>query len=246
MAKKRKHIATGCLFWASLVIVLAIAAIAARDPIEKAFGKLFNGKTTVVVKPLSDKEKAVESQPSESPQKPSTSAQSFGKPSEESQPKPAVSPQTEPSKTPEEKPVVRKTRLFFASVDTSGKFVLKGVIRPIPASDSPLRDTLQSLLSGPTSQEVNMGLLSMIPPDTRLQNVAVRGDIAYIDFSESFRFNTHGREGLDTQLKQIVFAATEFPTVKKVQILIEGKKVQYLGPEGIRIDAPLGRQSFPN
>ena len=66
----------------------------------------------------------------------------------------------------------------------------------------------------------------------------MRGDVAYVDFSESFRFNSLGIDGMKAQLRQVVYAATEFPTVKKVQFLIEGKKVDYLGTEGVRINEP--------
>jgi len=255
MARKKKHFAAGCLFWSSLVIVLAIAAIAAREPIEKAFASIFGQKPTVTVTPLSDKA-AAESPPSNektapsatvtipSESTPSTPAGGVSKPAADSRTSSPEAPSEKP-KTPEEKPVVRKTILFFTGVDANGKLILKSAIRTIPTSDSPLKDTLLAMIAGPTSQEVNLGLISMIPSTTRLIGVIVRGDVAYIDFSEGFRFNTHGREGLDAQLKQVVYAATEYPTVKKVQILIEGKKVEYLGPEGIRINEPLGRQSFP-
>jgi spore germination protein GerM len=118
------------------------------------------------------------------------------------------------------------------------------VVRSIPASDSPLRDTLQALLNGPSSQELNLGLVSMIPAGAVLRGVVVRGDTAEIDFSESFRFNAQGVAAMTAQVRQIVYAATEFPNVRNVQILIEGRKVTYLGTEGVRIDAPLSRASF--
>ena len=56
---------------------------------------------------------------------------------------------------------------------------------------------------------------------------------AYLDFSEAFRFNSLGKEGLSAQLQQVVYSATEFSTVKRVQILLEGKTADYLGPEGL-------------
>ena len=46
---------------------------------------------------------------------------------------------------------------------------------------------------------------------------------------------------MNAQLRQVVYAATEFPSVKSVQILIEGTKVRYLGTEGMRMDTPLSR-----
>lgn len=145
---------------------------------------------------------------------------------------------------PTKAPAARKARLFFASVDETGAIAVKSVIRPIPASDSPLRDTLEALVKGPTSQELNLGLVSMIPAGASLRGVVMRGDTAEVDFSESFRFNAQGVEAMTAQLRQVVYAATEFPSVKRVQVLIEGRKVTYLGTEGVRLDAPLSRASF--
>jgi spore germination protein GerM len=41
-----------------------------------------------------------------------------------------------------------------------------------------------------------------------------------------------------------VWTATEFPNVVTVQVLIEGRRVDYLGSEGIWIGGPLGRDSL--
>ena len=116
--------------------------------------------------------------------------------------------------------------------------------REIPQSDSPLRDALESLLAGPDAGDRAQGLASSIPPDTRLLSVTVKDRIATVNLSESFRFTASGVEGLAAELRQVVATATEFPTVDKVQILIEGKKVQYLGTEGVRIDEPLDNASL--
>ncbi len=134
--------------------------------------------------------------------------------------------------------------MFFAAVDENGAISVKSVIRSIPASDSPLRDSLVALLKGPTSQELNLGLVSMIPTAAVLKGVTVRDDTAVVDFSESFRFNAQGIEAMNAQLRQVVYAATEFPIGQQVQVLIEGRKVTYLGTEGVRIDQPLSRASF--
>ncbi len=224
----------GCLFWLCLLAIVVAVGYAARAQLADTFNRLVGGKVQadshpaaprVTVKPLPDSAVA--------PEAPAQTQKTAS---------PAVTrPQTAPQS---EKPAIRKTRLFFLSVDQAGAVSMKGVIRPIPQSDSPLRDALETLLKGPTAQEINLGLLTMIPSGTALRAVTVKGDIAYIDFSESFRFNSLGIEGMKAQLRQVVYLATEFPTVKKVQFLIEGKKVDYLGTEGVRIDQPLSRASF--
>ena len=115
--------------------------------------------------------------------------------------------------------------------------------RSIPVSDSPMTDVIQALINGPTAEEKNRGLISLIPPAARILSATVRGDTAYISFSEDFQYNTYGVEGYAGQLRQIIFTVTEFPNVKSVQILIEGNRVDYLG-EGVWIGSPLSRDSL--
>jgi spore germination protein GerM len=71
--------------------------------------------------------------------------------------------------------------------------------------------------------------------------VRIEGNTALISFNEEFQYNSLGREGCEAQLKQIVWTATEFPNIHNVQILINGKKVDFLS-EGINVTYPIGRQ----
>jgi spore germination protein GerM len=106
-----------------------------------------------------------------------------------------------------------------------------------------MQDVLNVILAGPSADELNRGILNLIPQNTRLLSAAVRGNTAYISFSENFMFNTFGVEGYVAQLRQIVWTVTEFPNVNDVQILIDGRRLDYLG-EGIWIGSPINRQSF--
>ena len=139
---------------------------------------------------------------------------------------------------------LRRSRLFFVLVDSDGSISLEPIVRPVHYMDSPLTDTLQTLLKGLSSDEISDGLLSLVPAGTSLHGVAVRDRTAFIDFNESFRFNPFGEEGYISQLKQIVYTATEFHTVEMVQILINGDKIAYLGPESPFIGDPLTRNSL--
>jgi spore germination protein GerM len=138
----------------------------------------------------------------------------------------------------------RQARLFFIAVQPDGEIQLKSVIRPVKYTDAPLTSTIEALLAGPTPAEVNQGLLSLVAPEARLRRAQVKDGTAYLDFSESFRFNSLGKEGLAAQLQQVVYSATEFSTVKRVQILLEGQTADFLGPEGLFIGKPLSRDSF--
>jgi germination protein M len=239
-----RHRGLGFLFWVCLAAVVVAVAVAARGPLKTAFSQL-QGKPApasparegprVTVAPLTSSERSAGSDAALPAARPSAPA--------------AAQPSAQQPSVPEkpstvERPSVRKARLFFTSVDQAGRIDLKSVIRAIPASDSPLKDTLETLLKGPTAQELNLGLVSMIPTDARLRSVVVKDDTAVIDFSEGFRFNSQGLDAMDAELRQVVYAATEFPSVRKVQIRIEGQTVRYLGTEGMRLDQPLTRDSF--
>lgn len=157
---------------------------------------------------------------------------------------PANAPAQPDASPPPRVPSARQRRLFFAAVSDAGDIAVIGVMRTVDDTASPLTETLRTLFAGPEPSEASQGLITMIPPAVTLNRVYVSERIAYIDVSESFRFNPLGREGLDAQLQQIVFSATEFPGVEMVQILIDGRRVEFLGPEGAYIGKPIGRATF--
>jgi spore germination protein GerM len=133
--------------------------------------------------------------------------------------------------------------VYFTKIDTDGAILRTRVMRKFPASDSPMLDSLGALLAGPSAGEKRQGLMSLIPQGTRVLSATVRGSTAYISFSEEFQYNTFGVEGYAAQLKQIVWTVTEFSNVTDVQILIEGRRVDYLG-EGIWIGSPVNRDTL--
>ena len=270
MAHKRNTL--GCLFYIALVLLALVIFLFNRSRVQEViektgFTKLFERRkpapVEVVVEPPVRTDNGArtgsEAQTGNEAQKESGAKPQPAAPQAVPQQEVVVSVDRAPQKPPPQtsksgsggssqpaKPAskTRQARLFFIAVDSGGSIQLKGVIRPVEYVDAPLTSTLQALLKGPTPTEVNQGLISLISPETRLNRVYVKQDTAYLDFSEAFRFNSLGKEGLAAQLKQVVYSATEFPTVKQVQILIDGKTASYLGPEGLYIGKPLARSSF--
>ena len=135
-----------------------------------------------------------------------------------------------------------KTKICFVAIDSDGPVVRKEVTRSVE-KDSPMADALKMLLSGPSSTESNTGCRTFIPAGTKLLSASVKNGIAMLNFSEEFQFNQFGAEGSLAQLMQVVYTATNFSTVKGVQILIEGQRRDYL-TEGVWIGSPLNRNSF--
>ena len=164
------------------------------------------------------------------------------------EPEPEARPQDAPQAEPEAPtppPVQDRTaRVFFVMVDKNGEIQLRGVQRTVSADVAPLTSMLRELLAGPTAAEQRRDLISLLPDAVELHRVSVQDGTAVIDLGQAFRFSSHGREGLLARLKQLVYSATEFPTVDAVQVLIDGNNVDYLGPEGIYIGEPLTRESF--
>ena len=146
---------------------------------------------------------------------------------------------------PEEAAAADSTaRLFFVKVSDEGNIGLKSVLRAVPSSGSPLTAAVNALLDGPRPGELSNDVLSLLPENSRLLGARVEGGVAFLDFSEDFRFNALGIEGYRAQVEQVVFTATEFSTVEKVQFLIEGQRIDFLGGEGFWVGGPLGREDF--
>jgi len=146
---------------------------------------------------------------------------------------------------PQDSPV-QKTRtavLYFVRISDDGTISSQKVKRVIPISDSPLQDTLEQLLKGPTEAEIRANLISLIPSDTQLRSINVRGSTVIVDFNDAFAYNRYGKEGYLAQLRQVVFTMTEFPSISDVQFLIQGQVRPFL-TEGVPLDSPWSRARF--
>jgi germination protein M len=239
-ASRQTRTPAGCLFWLVLLAVAVAVAVAAREPIKTAFVRYF-GKKTESAREGGGAPPAAPSAPAATPAAPPADAPATAVPERRSSGNVRREPSADVFREPsaDVKPALRRARLHFIAIGPDGTTSTVAVDRDLPQSDSPLRDAILALLAGPDPREKGQGLASMIPAETRLRSATVKSRTAYLDFTESFRFTAGGLEGLAAEIRQVVRTATEFPTVDKVQILIEGEKVRYLGTEGVRIDEPL-------
>ena len=168
------------------------------------------------------------------------------KPVEPVAPKEKTDASAKEKKQPEKIIVPKKTEvtLYFIGINSDGSVTRKASKRSLSKSDSPLTDSINALLAGPTADELSKDMMTLIPSGTKLLGASVKNGIATLNFNENFQFNSVGVEGYIAQLMQIVYTATEFSTVRNVQFLIEGEKRDYLGSEGQWIGSPLARSSF--
>ncbi|MDM7916863.1 MAG: GerMN domain-containing protein, partial [Candidatus Eisenbacteria bacterium] len=136
-------------------------------------------------------------------------------------------------------------QVFFARIDDeTGEPVLVGVPRRLPLGARPLPGSILGLLEGPTKEEWQSGLRSEIPPATSLLGVREEDGIAWLNFND--RVETGGGTlSMQTRLRQILRTATQFPDVKGVEIMINGKVPEAFGGEGILLDHPMRPEAPP-
>lgn len=166
------------------------------------------------------------------------------KPKPDIKEKPAADTKDKPEKT--EKPaVIEETtfnvRLWFLRFDEKTEKVRLVSVKRKVVGDNRVEAALKKLLEGPTADENNQDYLTALPKNLKLRNVEVRDRIAEVDFSDVLGTGAAGTI-LMNRLDQIVYTATQFDDIDGVSILINGKKQNMLGSDGLSIQGVLRRK----
>lgn len=136
----------------------------------------------------------------------------------------------------------RATVLYYKDTDN----LLVPVMRYIPKGDMGLaKAAIKGMIYSPelVADIKPTGLLPTLPRGTVIKGAVIKDDgLAIIDFTEDFlKFNTVEGEALG--IMALVYAMTEFPNIKSVQIKIEGKVIDEM-PFGTKIGEPLKRSEI--
>ncbi len=111
--------------------------------------------------------------------------------------------------------------------------------RTIETKGDKYKAAVESLLSGAKAK----GAITIIPKKAKIKSVEVKNGIATADFNDDLIKNfTGGSTGEEMLVGSIVNTLTEFPEVKSVQILLDGKKIDSLGGH-LDTSAPLKRMT---
>jgi len=95
-------------------------------------------------------------------------------------------------------------------------------VHSVPKNDHPAKTALELLINGTKNPE----LVSVVPPGTKLNSIRIKDHIAYVNFNDKIIKNHSGGSAGETLLVgAIVNTLTEFPEIEKVQLLVEGKKI---------------------
>jgi len=257
------------IFWVVFIVTIITIFIVKKDVIETNFNKFISGmrgdsdpvedlpadeivssnenSIAIIVERQQVTEPAAETSQTDETTQPAGTAQSTNPTASAEPTAPVVPPaaQTTPPVTPPQTPQVqtRDRAIYFTQVTNDGQILQTRTTRRVPLTETPLQDVLGVLLEGPSTDELNRNIINFIPENTRMLSATVRGNTAYINFNENFLFNRFGVDGYVAQLRQIIWTVTEFQNINDVQILIDGRRMDYLG-EGIWIGSPISRYSF--
>jgi spore germination protein GerM len=120
---------------------------------------------------------------------------------------------------------------------TSDAMYVAPEVYTIAKNDHPVQSALELLLAGPKRP----GLVSVIPVQTRLKRISITDHIAYVDFNDKLLNDNHDGSTAEVLLvASIVNTVTEFPYIRKVQLLVDGKKITTISGH-MDVSEPLSR-----
>ncbi|MHB1420545.1 MAG: GerMN domain-containing protein [Bacillota bacterium] len=130
-----------------------------------------------------------------------------------------------------------KAKVYFA--DSNAMYLIPVTVDLAAESDDlegMAREIVETLLKGPTAN----GLFRTVWPGTRLIGLQINGDQVVINFSKDVIGYGGGSAAETMLIDSLLFSLTDLSGINKVQLLIEGQKLEYL-PEGIPIGEPMVR-----
>ena len=140
---------------------------------------------------------------------------------------------------PKPPPLVDELVRVYLVDNLSGRLV--EVSRPVPAPATVGR-ALQTLLEGPTEDELARGLSSSIAGSTQL--LGVEGPAAGVVTVDLSDLSGIAGEGQRVALAQVVFTATAAPDVQAVLFKFDGEPSEAPNAEGESTAEPLRREDF--
>jgi spore germination protein GerM len=130
------------------------------------------------------------------------------------------------------------------SEDSVGPFLVP-VHRDMPVGENAAVTTVESLLAGPSADEMagTPAISTAIPEGTTLLEVEIADGVATVDLSQEYD-DGGGSFSMFARLAQVVFTVTRVADVHGVQFEIEGEPVSVFSSEGIELDVPQGRDDY--
>jgi len=107
----------------------------------------------------------------------------------------------------------------------------------VPKNEHPAQTAIELLIAGTK----NADLMTVMPASTQLRSISIKDKIAYVDFNDKLVKNSIGGSAMEILLVgAIVNTLTDFHEIQKVQILVEGKKIETISGH-VDTSEPLNR-----
>ncbi len=105
------------------------------------------------------------------------------------------------------------------------------------------RASLEALLDGPATREIDAGVGTQVPPGTTLLDLSISNQIATVNLSGEF-FSGGSAVSQFTRLGQVVYTISQFQSVKGVTIELDGDPVKPFSIQGAPLSRPWQRSDF--
>lgn len=153
----------------------------------------------------------------------------------------AESPAETPGETPTEEVSDRTIPIQVWFVDRDIKLYPHHA--EIPATMAVGRAALEALFAG-VPDDAPAKTVTIVPDGTELLGLTIDKGTARVDLSSDFEDTGMGSAADGLQVAQVVYTLTQFPTVKRVEFLIEGEVIDVIGSHGIVLDGPQTRKDW--
>ncbi len=254
---KRKKIGkTGCLFWLIILLILIIILLyKGKDSIKDTISFIKNMTSKEETAKISQNKRQNKSETETNNQKSikkekieeNKNIKSQKETLKEQTAKNNVIASKSKQKTEKKKEIKYKeffTPVYFIKIEIDGNAKPIPIKRKVRYYDSPITRTYETLLKGPAPAERKRGIISFIPKGTKLISASIKNGTLILNFNEKLEENYSGREAITLEILQILYTAFEFDKVKKVKILINGKRKQYITGEGIPLKSYYTREDL--
>lgn len=136
--------------------------------------------------------------------------------------------------------VINTISVYFVKADKSGKIALVPVLRKVNPNEKTLNIAISELLKRPSLEERKAGYFTEIPQKTHLLDIEESADKIVINLSKDFE-SGGGSTSMEMRLNQLIYTTLNSVRNKAVYLELDGKKVEYIGGEGIEVPQPLSK-----
>lgn len=118
------------------------------------------------------------------------------------------------------------------------------VYTKIPWEEGIAKATLRSMVVGSDTEKriAQSNLHGVLPEGTEIRGMSIKDGLCRVDFSKNI-LNTSSYEQEENMISALTYTLTEFPSINKVELLVEGQALASM-PKGYAIDIAFERENI--